>query len=451
MLRLGNSLKKVLFSYAWDGITYTVVSRTLLGALYAGLWPLGLVKAASTLDNPFSIAIARADKAGKVMARALIDKVQGERPVTLLGYSTGARVIYSRLVELADQHAFGLVESVVLMGAPTPSDSKPWRKIRSVVTGRLINVYSSEDYILGFLYRSTKLQRGVAGLQEVKDVFGVENLDVSDMMTGHDKYRYLVGSILRKTQFGDIDLNKVSEQERALSVSEQQQKRVREQARKREQETRKGDQSSHAASDMIAVLDKDTSNQTQHSTAPIRASTFPSPQRQEPAITKQKSLPVESKEEDWANWPDMDPLSDSVQVVEQRPERTRPVQRPGKVSGGSLLENCQKTSKFSSNTATASLDANPTTQQDLPQGEQKSSFDDVARTSSSQVLLPAPAPPMSTDENPATGVIQSGLIQEVNVNDVPDGESSDDEVSEFGELSMVEPLPLEEGDLGLMH
>jgi hypothetical protein len=120
MLRMGNSLNDVLFSYAWDGVTYTIVSRTLLGALYAGLWPLGLIKVASVLDNPFSVALARADKAGKVLAHALIDGVQGKRPVTLMGYSIGARVIYSCLVELAEQNAFGLVEAAVLMGTPAP-------------------------------------------------------------------------------------------------------------------------------------------------------------------------------------------------------------------------------------------------------------------------------------------------------------------------------------------
>jgi pimeloyl-ACP methyl ester carboxylesterase len=181
MLRLGNSLQDVLFNYAWDGIAYTVVSRTMLGALYAGLWPLGLIKLASVLDNPFSVALARADKAGKVLAHALIDGVQGKRPVTLMGYSVGARVIYACLLELAEQHAFGLVESVVLMGAPVPSDINEWTMIRSVVAARVVNVYSTEDYVLGYLYRSTKLEFGVAGLDAVKGVYGIENADMSKL------------------------------------------------------------------------------------------------------------------------------------------------------------------------------------------------------------------------------------------------------------------------------
>ncbi|KAG9193356.1 hypothetical protein G6011_03391 [Alternaria panax] len=232
MLRLGNSLNDVLFGYAFDGVTYAVVSRTLLGALYAGLWPLGLVKAASVLDNPFSVALARADKAGKVLAHALIDGVQGKRPVTLTGYSVGARVVYACLIELAEQHAFGLVESAVLMGAPAPANPKRWRQIRSVVAGRVVNVYSKEDYVLGFLYRSAKLQVGVAGLREVEDVHDVENVDVSKLISGHDRYRYLAGTILVKLGFDDVDFNKVAEQERALEEAEKRKTKAQKEAKR---------------------------------------------------------------------------------------------------------------------------------------------------------------------------------------------------------------------------
>jgi hypothetical protein len=182
------------------------------------------LKIASVLDNPFSVAVARSDKAGEVLAHALISKVQGERPVTLVGYSLGARVIYSCLLELAEQNAFGLVESVVLMGAPTPSDSSAWRRIRAVVSARVINVYSTEDFILGFLYRTSKAQLGVAGLQEVKGVYGIQNVDMSLLVTGHNRYRYLVGVILRRIGFEDVDAEQVEEQVTALKVAEEKEK-----------------------------------------------------------------------------------------------------------------------------------------------------------------------------------------------------------------------------------
>ncbi|KAJ4290833.1 hypothetical protein N0V90_010028 [Kalmusia sp. IMI 367209] len=372
MLRMGNSLNDVLFSYAWDGVTYTIVSRTLLGALYAGLWPLGLVKVASVLDNPFSVALARADKAGKVLAHALIDGVQGKRPVTLMGYSIGARVIYSCLVELAEQNAFGLVEAAVLMGTPAPSDSKSWRKIRSVVAARVVNVFSTEDYILGFLYRSTKLEFGVAGLQEVKDVFGIENVDMSKLVSGHDRYRYLIGRILTKIGFGDIDFNKVAEQERALEIAE----------KKKEQDSQQPDPSASGATEMIVV--QGSSNSLINVSGP--PTTTPSPRTTESP-----------------------PPQRPMRVMQQR-------------SGQQTFAQRQMTMPTQS--------AAPS---HLPLEEMLKHPKGVAPSITTETAKTAPAV----------------AVAEVTTDE--DDDSSENEVSsEFGELSMVDPEPLDDNDFGLM-
>lgn len=204
LTRLGISLSSVISSYAWQYAKWEIARRTLFGALAAGLWPLGLLKMARVIDNPFSVARVRADKAGKVLADALISKCQGERPVTLIGFSIGARVIYSCLLELAERNAFGLVENAVLMGAPVPSDSEPWTRIRSVVSGRVLNAFSTEDYILGLLYRASSAQFDVAGLQRVQGVKGIENFDASKLVSGHTRYRLMVGQLLQLNNFEDV-------------------------------------------------------------------------------------------------------------------------------------------------------------------------------------------------------------------------------------------------------
>lgn len=53
------------------------------------------------IDNLFFIAARRADEAGVELAKALLQRAHGNRPVTLVGYSFGARVIFSCLRELA--------------------------------------------------------------------------------------------------------------------------------------------------------------------------------------------------------------------------------------------------------------------------------------------------------------------------------------------------------------
>lgn len=213
LMSLGNAMTTMVTSAAWSVAKVEIIKRTVFGALSAGLWPLALLKVSRVLDNPFSVANYRAVKAGEVLADALINKAQGERPVTLVGYSLGAKVIFTCLQHLAQRKAFGLIESVVLIGTPAPSTAADWRMIRSVVSGRVVNVFSSNDYILGFLYRSHSVQLGVAGLQAVENVKGVENIDVSDTIKGHTSYRFATGSILKKIGFEDVDAEAVEEEE----------------------------------------------------------------------------------------------------------------------------------------------------------------------------------------------------------------------------------------------
>ncbi|OCK74201.1 DUF726-domain-containing protein [Lepidopterella palustris CBS 459.81] len=178
LLKLGNSISIMVQSVAWSYAKSEIVKRT-------------------------------------VLADAVVNKVQGERPVILIGYSLGARAIYTCLMKVAERRAFGLVESVVLVGAPTPADAMEWRKIRNVVAGRVVNVFSTNDYILALLYRTSSIQYGVAGLQKVEKVKGVQNVDVSELVSGHTSYRYLTGSILKKIGFEDIDLEEVEREERS--------------------------------------------------------------------------------------------------------------------------------------------------------------------------------------------------------------------------------------------
>ncbi|KAK1830386.1 hypothetical protein QBC39DRAFT_411613 [Podospora conica] len=202
LLALGASLNSLVSSYAWSAVKLHLLKHTVLATLWSALWPAYLLStAAATIDNPFSLARNRSDKAGAVLADALVNRVQGHRPVTLIGYSLGARVIHACLRELAARRAFGLVESVVLIGAPVPSDGRCWAEMRAVVAGRVVNVYSDKDCLLAFLYRATSVQLGVAGLQAVEGVEGVVNVDLSGEVQGHLRYPAVIDKVLARCGF----------------------------------------------------------------------------------------------------------------------------------------------------------------------------------------------------------------------------------------------------------
>ncbi|TGO16739.1 hypothetical protein BTUL_0024g00070 [Botrytis tulipae] len=196
LVELGNSLKDTVGSYAWSMVKMEILKRTVLATLWGALWPVYLLKMATGIDNPFARAKRRAEKAGEVLADALINRAQGERPVMLVGYSLGSRVIYSCLRSLAERHAFGLIDSVVLIGSPIPSSTLSLLPLRTVISGPLLNIYNPSDLLLAFLYRFTSLQYGISGLQPIEHIEGVTNIDVSSKLNSHLKYEGVIDRVL---------------------------------------------------------------------------------------------------------------------------------------------------------------------------------------------------------------------------------------------------------------
>lgn len=161
--------------------------------------PIVLTKLSYLIDNPWNNSLARANAGGLILADSLIDRNLGNRPVTLLGFSIGSRLIFACLKELAKKRAFGLVQNVYLFGSPVVANQDEWLKARSVVSGRFVSGYSSNDWILGYLFRATGggIMR-VAGLAPVENVPGIENVDVSHLVPGHMAYRAEMPRLLRE-------------------------------------------------------------------------------------------------------------------------------------------------------------------------------------------------------------------------------------------------------------
>nr|KAJ0221977.1 hypothetical protein LSAT_V11C200078080 [Lactuca sativa] len=197
---------------------------TVLSSLLAALaWPATLLSLTSFIDSKWTIAVNRSDKAGKLLAEVLIKGLQGNRlglldykiyklgikdckfviinfrPVTLIGFSLGARAIFKCLQHLAETGHDGLVERVVLLGAPVSIQGENWGAVRKVVSGRLINAYSTNDWMLGVAFRASLLTQGLAGIQAV-DIPGIENVDVTELIDGHSSYLWATQEILDRLE-----------------------------------------------------------------------------------------------------------------------------------------------------------------------------------------------------------------------------------------------------------
>jgi Protein of unknown function (DUF726) len=203
----------------------------------------------NSIDETWTLVMDRADEAGQELARSLLVNNGGHRPVTLVGYSFGARIIYRCLQELAryqqkwedyqiekhareaaagqvkcdskgkkvankdvckvgdlefDREPASIVEDAILMGMPHYLNLRTWKACREVVAGRLVNVYSRKDRVLAYVFKYRNLMssyKPVVGNGTVA-VPGVENIDVTDMVSSHEDYSTMVGEILQRVRHG---------------------------------------------------------------------------------------------------------------------------------------------------------------------------------------------------------------------------------------------------------
>lgn len=132
-----------------------ILGATVLTALISSVqWPMALSKLGYILDNPWNVSLDRAWSAGKILADTLIARNLGARPITLIGFSIGARVIFSCLIELCKKKALGLIENVYLFGTPAVMKKEQLVMARSVVSGRSVNGYQCESWFLAYLFRA---------------------------------------------------------------------------------------------------------------------------------------------------------------------------------------------------------------------------------------------------------------------------------------------------------
>ena len=212
-----------VYATARDKVSKVVIDETIKRSALGGLaataqLPLSALSYVRRVDDPWAVAVQRAKGAGRRLAEALLDQSRGTAPAILVGYGVGARVVMEALEYLAAiagdgrrqspqrrQKAASRVECAVLLGAPVSATSERWRAARGVVTGRLINGYSTRDWMLRLVYRAKAWSiAGVAGTTPVvpehagQDAPMIENVDLSDLVNGHLSYAHVMEPIFAR-------------------------------------------------------------------------------------------------------------------------------------------------------------------------------------------------------------------------------------------------------------
>ena len=226
-------------------ISDTVGKQILLNALVGSVVaiPSALWTASIVIDDPYQLISLRSKKAGVELAHCLLASDE-HRPISLVGFSFGARLIFDCLLELArhqllwqEQQAqkenaddppvskgrmrflqrrrsreddmiqyvrepASIVEDVVLIGMPRIIDQAEWIKCREVVGGRLVNCYNRNDWIVSYMIniRCFNAVSKTCGTHKV-NMDGVENYEVSEFASTHDRYLAAVPQILQEVGY----------------------------------------------------------------------------------------------------------------------------------------------------------------------------------------------------------------------------------------------------------
>ncbi|CAJ0919767.1 unnamed protein product, partial [Mesorhabditis belari] len=193
------AMEYLVSAAASAGIQQALMQTALAGLVAAVAWPVAILSCASVLDNPWNVSIARSAEVGEQLAEVLLSRAQGSRPISLVGYSLGARVIFHCLMAMSKRtDSAGIVEDVVLLGAPVSASASQWSQISHVVGGRIINGYCETDWLLRFVYRTMSVQFAIAGTSAINiKNRKIVNYNVSHIVKGHMDYSKKLTEILK--------------------------------------------------------------------------------------------------------------------------------------------------------------------------------------------------------------------------------------------------------------
>lgn len=200
------------------GLSGDALARGFVGLRLGRLSNLPYLSSFANLAaNPWHVAMSRAGQTGVLLAEILA-RDQGP-PVTLVGHSLGCRVIYYAL-EALGKKASKRVADVILLGGAVGNDSADWRLASQAVVGTIFNCYSKNDTVLALLYKNANMHvsKPIGFFPIPIDDAKVQNIDCTDLVTGHTKWKANYGTIIRLARERRRDTGPATDRGNAAAV-----------------------------------------------------------------------------------------------------------------------------------------------------------------------------------------------------------------------------------------
>ncbi|MFS8860822.1 TMCO4 family protein, partial [Synechococcus sp. H60.1] len=157
------------------------------GSLYYLWWDAS--NAASLTLSPLKLGVgllahweahkAKAKEVGLKYAYPLLSALP-ERQITLMGFSLGARVAYYIMRGWPQSADRRLKDVILLSGAVRRQADKNWSLHVENITGKLVNIYNEDDWVLAYVFKVPSLNRSPCGIKPIREFHPrIENLNAT--------------------------------------------------------------------------------------------------------------------------------------------------------------------------------------------------------------------------------------------------------------------------------
>jgi len=163
-------------------------------------------------NNPWSVAMVKAEQTGVLLSDII---ARTDKQFILCGHSLGARVIYKTLAQLSTKNKKYILD-VHLLGGAISSDKKSWKEAKGAVSGKIVNYWSSNDYILATMYKlGTFFLSSPIGRNKI-EVSGIMNIDTTSVVGGHTEYVKNFSTIFPKSLKAKARRGTIAEQKNVI-------------------------------------------------------------------------------------------------------------------------------------------------------------------------------------------------------------------------------------------
>ena len=182
------------------GVSLTIMTRNFYKLMQA-------IEAFLTTNNTFNKCKVISKYCGKLLAYIIASEdVYLGRTINLVSFSQGCSVVKYCLKELyelskIEPRLVGKVQNVILMGgAVSLRNKQKWQEILKIVSGRVINCWSSDDNVLHQVYLLLDPDTAIGAEplylgEDLKEV--IENYDFTNFEIGHEDYRNYMNEIIK--------------------------------------------------------------------------------------------------------------------------------------------------------------------------------------------------------------------------------------------------------------